>query len=75
MTVYVDGVADGTASLSSPTMATTADIHMGTRSYTSTNYLNGQLDDVRIYNYALSGEQVKQVMTHGAVRFGESDGN
>jgi hypothetical protein len=29
----------------------------------------GQIDDVRIYNYALSAEQVKQVMNEGAVRF------
>jgi hypothetical protein len=32
---------------------------------------NSQLDDVRIYNYALTAEQVKQVMNEGsAVRFG-----
>ncbi len=30
---------------------------------------NGQIDDVRIYNYALTSEQVKQVYNDGAVNF------
>lgn len=32
------------------------------------NY-DGQLDDVRFYNYTLSPDQVKQIMTGSAVRF------
>ncbi len=36
------------------------------------DYFNGKMDDVRAYNYALTAEQVKQVMNNGAaVRFGE----
>ena len=32
----------------------------------------GQIDDVRIFNYALTAEQVKQTMNEGsAIRFGE----
>lgn len=35
-------------------------------------FFNGQIDDVRVYNYALSTEQVKQIMNNGgAVRYGE----
>ena len=34
-----------------------------------TSYFNGQIDDVRIYNYALTSEQVKQVYNGGAVNF------
>lgn len=38
----------------------------------STNYFQGQLDDVRIYNYPLTAEQIKQTMNNGAaIRFGE----
>ena len=33
------------------------------------NYFNGQIDDVRIYNYALTSEQVKTVYNNGAVNF------
>jgi len=33
---------------------------------------NGQLDDIRLYNYALSDQQVNQAMNNGsAIRFGE----
>lgn len=31
---------------------------------------NGQIDDVRIYNYPLSTAQIQQVMNNGAIRFG-----
>lgn len=35
-------------------------------------YFEGQIDDVRVYNYALSSDQVKNVMNNGAaVRFEE----
>jgi len=34
-------------------------------------YYTGQLDDVRIFNYALTAQQVKNEYNGGAVRFGE----
>lgn len=34
-----------------------------------TAYFTGQIDDVKIFNYALTSEQVKTEMTGGAVRF------
>ena len=34
-----------------------------------TSYFNGQIDDVRIYNYALTAEQIKTVYNNGAVNF------
>ncbi len=38
----------------------------------STNYYSGQIDDVRIFNYALSSTQVKKLFNGGVVvRFGE----
>lgn len=38
----------------------------------STNYYSGQIDDVRIFNYALSSAQVKKLFNGGVVvRFGE----
>ena len=40
--IYIDGKADGAAvSMGSDAMATTANIRIGTRSYTSTSYFNG----------------------------------
>ena len=38
-------------------------------------YISGQLDDVRIYNYALTLEQIKQVYTNGAINFGPATGS
>ncbi|MDD5061131.1 MAG: LamG domain-containing protein, partial [Candidatus Marinimicrobia bacterium] len=35
--------------------------------------LNGQIDDVRIYNYALTADQVKTVYNFGAAKFGTGD--
>jgi hypothetical protein len=38
----------------------------------SSNVWQGQIDDVRVYNYALTADQVKQVMNEGsAIRFGD----
>ena len=40
------------------------------RSYNSPSYtFNGKIDDVRVYNYALTSEQVKTVFNNGAVNF------
>lgn len=39
-----------------------------------TTLCQGQLDDVRVYNYALTATQVKLLMNEGAVRFGPSTG-
>ncbi|KKQ66701.1 MAG: hypothetical protein US86_C0004G0019 [Candidatus Daviesbacteria bacterium GW2011_GWA2_38_24] len=36
---------------------------------------NGQIDDARVYNYALTASQVKLLMNEGAVRFGPSTGS
>ncbi|MBI2010363.1 MAG: LamG domain-containing protein [Candidatus Chisholmbacteria bacterium] len=78
--VYVDGRADGTAtSISADAMATTSNVVIATRSYTPTSYFSGLIDDVRLYNYVLTADQVKRVMLgsdHGsAQRFGPDTGS
>lgn len=73
--VYIDGAANGNATaISSEAMANTANIRIGTRSYSSTNYFDGLIDDVRIYNYALSAAQVRKVYNSSAIRFGPNEG-
>jgi hypothetical protein len=68
---YIDSRVDGTATaISSETMANTSNIRIGTRSYTSTNYFDGQIDDVKIFNYALTNQQIRDIYNSGAVRFG-----
>ncbi len=70
--VYIDGKPDGSAvAISSEVMATTASLYIGARSYTITSYFAGQIDDVRIYTYALTQPQILMVINEGsAVRFG-----
>jgi hypothetical protein len=76
VTLYVNGVdKGGTVSGTIPSLiGDDADrFHIGAKdsSTAATDFFDGQIDDVRVYNYALTGEQVKQVMNEGsAVRFG-----
>lgn len=64
--VYVDGALknQGSLTLSSYTYSGT---NIGRTQYPE--YLSGNIDDVRLYNYVMSAEQVKQVYNNGAVNF------
>jgi len=39
------------------------------------NYFNGQIDDVRVFNYALTANQIKTLFNNGSVNFGPSTGS
>ncbi len=71
--VYVNGspVATTVANLDSHTgsITNTVDLAIGSES-DGGFYWDGQIDDVRIYNYALSPTQVKEIMNNGTVYFG-----
>ena len=71
-TVYLDGkLADSTSS-SVPASINSASkaIYIGNEGrLQGTGYFPGQIDDVRIYNYALTPLQVKDVFNGGAIRF------
>ncbi|MFA5932493.1 MAG: DUF2341 domain-containing protein [Microgenomates group bacterium] len=41
----------------------------------STNYVNGQLDDVKVFNYALTATQVKDIYNGGAIFYGPTTGS
>lgn len=85
MTLYVDGYQKGTTSIAASSavdMNTSCTLLVGGYwnnpcSTVSAAYdLNGQIDDVRVYNYALSATQIKQLMNDGAsVRFAPSTGS
>jgi hypothetical protein len=36
---------------------------------TSSQYFIGKLDDARLYNYALSADQIKEVYNGGLIKF------
>lgn len=74
--IYIDGKPNGSGvSMGSDSMATTSNIRVGTRSYTSTSFLSGIIDEVRIYNYVVPASLVKQIYTNGAVFFGPETGS
>ncbi|MFC1600553.1 LamG domain-containing protein, partial [Patescibacteria group bacterium] len=43
---------------------------IGRRMNDQSNYSEGKIDDVQIFNYALTLEQIKMIFNQGAVRFG-----
>lgn len=79
--IYFNGVQDAsTGSDGTGLNFSTCDFLIGVDADASctgtlTEYFNGQIDDIRIYPYALSPYQVKQLYNEGAaVRFGPTTG-
>ena len=57
--LYVDGKSDGSGSLGAMNSSTNT-LYIGRATYNNSNYTNGLIDDVRIYNYACTQAQVLQ---------------
>lgn len=72
---YVNGKAEATnSSATFETMDSTGTMKIGTQGDGPANSFNGQIDDVRVYNYALTSTQVKTLYTGGALNFSPSTG-
>jgi len=63
--IYVDGVLAGSTVAVGTIDATTLDSLIGVHNSLATNFFNGLLDDVRIYNRALSNDEIKQLYNMG----------
>lgn len=73
--LFIDGVQRGTGGVTvGATSVTNSTIGSLFQSNNPLLYFPGQIDDVRIYNYPLSPDQIKQVYNGGAVRFGPASG-
>lgn len=61
LTGYVDGVADGTASIAAVTgsLTSTDPLRDGRLPATSGNFWTGKLDEARLWRYALTADQVR----------------
>jgi len=59
--MYVDGRLDDTADVQGTINANNASVFIGENSEARGRYWNGLIDDVRIYNYALSENDVKAI--------------
>jgi len=68
---YIDGKIKTTTTAPNTTSFSNNDtFSIGRHVYVSYGtYFNGQIDDVRIYNYALTSEQVKNIYSGGSVNF------
>jgi len=73
---YVDGVLDQSTACSS-TIAATDKFSIGQEwdGGSTSDFLNGQIDDAKIYNYALNSTQIKTLYNSSAIRFGPATGS
>ena len=71
--IYINGKLDNVSdSLGNNCSSISAPVVIGKTSQESSFYFPGQIDDVRIYNYPLSTEQIKLLYNGGsALKFGE----
>jgi hypothetical protein len=84
MTIYINGAADPTTGSNGNALAfgscyllvgVDADSVGANCNGSLGNYLDGRMDDIRIYNYALSASQIKKLYNGGgSVNFGPSSG-
>jgi hypothetical protein len=67
MTLYVNGVQDkqSTSSIPASVFNTSINMNIGARN-NSNQFLNGQIDDVRLFNYPLTATQVQNIYSNGA---------
>lgn len=70
--LYVDGKADNTVTLGAITLTDAGNLNIGRKLLSGAgDYFNGLIDDVRIYNYARTAEQIMVDYNAGcAVRLG-----
>ena len=60
--VYIDGVLDkGTSGILTPNGAITTELNIGRDLSTLNSYLKGAMDDIRIYNRAITDSEVRQL--------------
>lgn len=66
--VYVNGSQDGVVSVTSTLVTTGATVKIGWGDPGFNQYFNGYIDDVRIYNRALSADEVRQIYNANTFR-------
>ena len=71
--LFIDGKSENTASISgeSATLDSGVDLALGVRYNTGSNglWFNGQIDEVKVFNYALTEQQILTTFREGAVKF------
>lgn len=68
--IYINGVLQGTGTVDTTTSVPAyAAFIIGAQTTQSNRYFPGQVDDVQVFNYALTPQQIKTLYTGGAARF------
>lgn len=79
LVIYVDGKSDGVVSIASMNgvdINGSSEFKIGAVALNNSLPFNGQIDDVKIFNYALTGNQIKTLFNeNSAIRFGPSTGS
>lgn len=76
MSIYINGKLDpANTTVTNTASSGNGNTTIGSNGADNSFTFNGQIDDVQIYNYALSAAQVKQLYNGSAVRFGPSEGS
>ncbi len=66
---YLDGKMINETSRTNTFDSIPTDMDIGRYNYQNNSYFTGQVDDVRIYNYNMTDQQVKTLYNNGAVNF------
>ena len=68
----MDGKLEGTDTIISAvnSVSSANDLYIGTRNSLASDWV-GSIDDVRLYNYPLTAQQIKTIMNEGAIHFGQ----
>ncbi|RJR27995.1 hypothetical protein C4561_00625 [candidate division WWE3 bacterium] len=66
--IYVDGSLDNSYSDTSLEDLSNSEV-FAVSNPAAANGTNGQVDDIRVFNYALTVEQIRDIINYGAVRF------
>jgi len=68
--LYLNGILDGSTTTAVNPNATNEKTAIGRAGNISAQYFSGQIDEPKIFNYALTPTQIKTLMNNGAVKFG-----
>ena len=66
ITIYVNGIQKGSKATSQPITSQAVNVFMGNKTYGDygSEYLDGQLDEVRVYHRALSASEIQLLYNH-----------
>ncbi len=66
--LYIDGSLDASAPASGTIRVNEEPVYIGENSQMQNRFWNGMIDDVRIYNYALSAEEISEITQNVLMR-------